>query len=98
MNAEKNKLERVEMMLRETFRRQAVPGVPEDWVPDVMRSIRRVAAQASGVKPRRVEYIVWRAVWATAAAAMIVVAADLALMPSISEVGWQAHETGVVLE
>jgi len=98
MRIGKNKTGRVERMLAEAYENRLVPEVSDLWHEKVMQTIRAEPSVPQVVPLRMQARIAWRAALATAAAAVIVTAVGLRVMPSDARLAWELQRDGVLSE
>jgi len=89
---------RVERMLAEAYQNRLVPEPSDLWHEKVMQAIRAEPSVPQVVALRVQAGIAWRAALVTAAAAVIVTAVELWVMPSDTRLAWELQRDGVLSE
>jgi hypothetical protein len=98
MRIGKSKTGRVERMLTEAYENRLVPEASDLWHEKVMQAIRAEPSVPQVVPLRMQARIAWRVALATAAAAVIVTAVGLRVMPSDTQLAWELQRDGVLSE
>ena len=86
----------VERMLAGAYRRRQVPEPSGLWCEKVMQAIRAEQGGPQVVRLRVEARIAWRGALATVAAAVIVAAVGLWVMPSDAQLAWDLQQDSVL--
>ena len=84
----------VERMLAEAYRRRQVPEPSDPWREKVMQAIRAEPGGPQVIRLRAEARIAWWGALATAAAAVLVAAVGLWVMPSDARLAWEFQQDG----
>ncbi|HON90351.1 MAG TPA: hypothetical protein PLT20_07995 [Sedimentisphaerales bacterium] len=82
----------VERMLDEARQRQQTPAPPDSWPEKVMQAIRTERDAPQVIRFRVEARTAWRTALATAAAAVIVAAAGIWMLPSDGQLAWEIEQ------
>jgi len=86
----------VERMLAQAYQRWQVLEPSELWHEKVVKAIRAERASPQVIRFRAEARIAWRGALATAAAAVLVAAVGLWIMPSDAQLAWEFQQDGAL--